>query len=80
MAINVTRHGEYLTQIERSTILFPINCYLVREDDGLTLVDTNWMKTERAILDAARTLNAPIRRIALTHVHGDHIGSLTALH
>ena len=80
MAINVTRHGEYLTQIERSTILFPINCYLVREDDGLTLVDTNWTKTERAILDAARTLNAPIRRIALTHVHGDHIGSLTALH
>ncbi len=25
-------------------------------------------------------LNAPIRRIVLTHVHGDHIGSLAALH
>ncbi len=80
MAISITTHGQYLTQIERSTILFPINCYLVREDDGLTLVDTNWTKTERAILDAAEKLGAPIRRIALTHVHGDHVGSLDALH
>ncbi|HEU5348796.1 MAG TPA: MBL fold metallo-hydrolase [Ktedonobacterales bacterium] len=73
-------HGDYLTQVERSMILFPISCFLVREDDGLTLVDTNWTKTERAILDAARQLDAPIRRIVLTHVHGDHIGSLEALH
>lgn len=80
MAITVTTQGEYLTQVERTTILFPINCFLVREDDGLTLVDTNWTKTERAILDAAQQLDAPIRRIVLTHVHGDHIGSLDALH
>ena len=80
MAIHTTRHGEYLTQIEKSTVLFPINCFLVREDDGLTLVDTNWTKTADAILAAARKLGAPIRRIALTHVHGDHVGSLDALH
>lgn len=80
MAISVTTHGAYLTQVERSTILFPINCYFVREEDGLTLVDTNWTKTAPAILDAAKQLGAPIRRIALTHVHGDHVGSLDALH
>jgi glyoxylase-like metal-dependent hydrolase (beta-lactamase superfamily II) len=80
MAISVTTHGQYLTQIEKSTILFPINCYLVREDDGLTLVDTNWTKTADAILAAAKQLGAPIRRIALTHVHGDHVGSLDPLH
>lgn len=80
MATTTMTHGEYLTQIEHSTILFPINCFLVREDDGLTLVDTNWRKVEQPILDAARALGAPIRRIALTHVHGDHIGSLDALH
>lgn len=80
MAITITTHGEYLTQIEKSTILFPINCYLVREDDGLTLVDTNWTKTADAILAAAEQLGAPIRRIALTHVHGDHVGSLDPLH
>jgi glyoxylase-like metal-dependent hydrolase (beta-lactamase superfamily II) len=80
MAISVTTHGQFLTQIERSTILFPINCYLVCEDDGLTLVDTNWTKTASAILAAAQKLAAPIRRIALTHVHGDHVGSLDPLH
>jgi glyoxylase-like metal-dependent hydrolase (beta-lactamase superfamily II) len=80
MAISITTHGQYLTQIEKSTILFPINCYLVREDDGLTLVDTNWTKTADAILAAATQLGAPIRRIALTHVHGDHVGSLDPLH
>ena len=32
-----------------------------------------------AILAAAEALGAPIRRIALTHAHGDHIGSLDAL-
>ena len=80
MAIRTTTHGDYLTQIEKSTILFPINCFLVRDDDGLTLVDTNWTNTADAILAAARTLGAPIRRIALTHVHGDHVGSLDALH
>ena len=80
MAISITTHGQYLTQIEKSTILFPINCYLVREDDGLTLVDTNWTKMADAILAAAKQLGAPIRRIALTHVHGDHVGSLDPLY
>ena len=79
MAIHTTTHGEFLTQVEKTTILFPINCFLVREDDGLTLVDTNWTNTADAILAAAKQLGAPIRRIALTHVHGDHIGSLAPL-
>lgn len=80
MAISTSTHGAYLTLIEKTTILFPINCYLVREDDGLTLVDTNWTNTASAILAAARKLGAPIRRIVLTHAHGDHVGSLDALH
>lgn len=80
MAITTTTHGAYLTQIEKSTILFPINCYLVREDDGLTLVDTNWTKMAQPILEAAAKLGAPIRRIVLTHSHGDHVGSLDDLH
>jgi glyoxylase-like metal-dependent hydrolase (beta-lactamase superfamily II) len=80
MAITTTTHGDFLTQIEKSTILFPINCFLVREDDGLTLVDTNWTNTANAILAAAKSLDAPIRRILLTHAHGDHVGSLDPLH
>jgi glyoxylase-like metal-dependent hydrolase (beta-lactamase superfamily II) len=56
-----------------------VNAYLVREDDGLTLVDTLLPRSAKAVLGAAEELGAPIVRIALTHAHGDHIGSLDAL-
>jgi glyoxylase-like metal-dependent hydrolase (beta-lactamase superfamily II) len=56
-----------------------VNCYLVREDDGLTLVDTMIPRSGKKILAAAQQLGAPIVRIALTHAHGDHIGSLDEL-
>jgi glyoxylase-like metal-dependent hydrolase (beta-lactamase superfamily II) len=56
-----------------------VNAYLVREDDGFTLVDTTMPKTGDALLAAARDGGAPIRRIALTHGHGDHVGSLDEL-
>jgi len=56
-----------------------VNAYLVREDDGLTLVDTMIPGSAKKILAAAQKLNAPIVRILLTHAHGDHIGSLDAL-
>ncbi|HYZ71245.1 MAG TPA: MBL fold metallo-hydrolase [Thermoleophilaceae bacterium] len=57
-----------------------VNAYLVEEDDGLTLVDTALPRSQDAILKAAKALGAPIRRIALTHGHSDHVGSLDALH
>ena len=56
-----------------------VNAYLVREDDGLTVVDTMLPRSAKAILGAAEELDAPIVRIALTHAHGDHIGSLDDL-
>ncbi|MDP9374548.1 MAG: MBL fold metallo-hydrolase [Chloroflexota bacterium] len=72
--------GRSLIQLARFAALFPVNCYLVREDDGLTLIDTGLPGSARAILDVARGVGAPIRRIALTHAHGDHVGALDALH
>jgi glyoxylase-like metal-dependent hydrolase (beta-lactamase superfamily II) len=56
-----------------------VNAYLVREEDGLTLVDTMMGKAAPGIIAAAAALGSPIRRIALTHGHGDHVGSLDAL-
>lgn len=56
-----------------------VNGYLVEEEDGLTLVDTMLPRSRGRILAAAAALGKPIRRIALTHAHSDHIGSLDAL-
>lgn len=78
--MKTTRHSDTLTQLTRLPRLFPVNCYLVREDDGLTLIDTTIGGSTAAIHAAARTLGAPIVRIALTHAHADHAGSLDALH
>ncbi|MFN8204223.1 MAG: MBL fold metallo-hydrolase [Solirubrobacteraceae bacterium] len=68
--------SQTLTRITRFGM---VNAYLVREDDGLTLVDTTLPRGDGAILKAAQRIGAPIVRIALTHAHGDHIGSLDAL-
>lgn len=57
-----------------------VNCYLVAEEDGLTLIDTMLPRSAGSIISAAERLGRPIVRIALTHAHGDHIGSLDELH
>lgn len=78
--MRITSIGQHTYQLTRSAILFPVNCYLVRESDGFTLIDTSIVGSTDDILAAAAKLGAPITRIALTHAHGDHIGSLDALH
>jgi glyoxylase-like metal-dependent hydrolase (beta-lactamase superfamily II) len=69
-----------LPEITRITRFGFVNAYLVPEDDGLTLVDTMLWGGAKPILATAERLGAPIVRIALTHGHGDHIGSLDDLH
>jgi glyoxylase-like metal-dependent hydrolase (beta-lactamase superfamily II) len=65
-----------LTRLSRAGF---VNSYLVREDDGFTLVDTMLKGSGKRIVAAAEKLGAPIVRIALTHAHGDHIGSVDEL-
>jgi glyoxylase-like metal-dependent hydrolase (beta-lactamase superfamily II) len=77
--MKVTTHGDYLTQLTRWPIVFPVNVYLVREDDGLSLIDAGMPGGTKAILAASESLGLPITRVALTHGHGDHVGSLDEL-
>ena len=65
-----------LTQLNRLRF---VNAYLVREDDGFTLVDTTVGGGADDLIGAAQQSGGVIRRIALTHGHGDHVGSLDAL-
>jgi glyoxylase-like metal-dependent hydrolase (beta-lactamase superfamily II) len=56
-----------------------INLYLVPDEDGITVIDTGIGGSTKQVLAAAERLGAPIKRIALTHAHGDHVGSVDAL-
>jgi len=73
-------YGDHMLQITRYPRFFPVSCYLVREDDGFTLIDTGLPGSAAAIMAAAAAHGAPIRRIVLTHAHMDHVASLDALH
>ncbi len=75
--MGVSRHGDHLIKVTR---LGAVNAYLVEDEDGLTIVDTAVPGSARAIVAAAEDARGEVRRIALTHAHGDHVGSLAELH
>lgn len=71
-----TDHGQNLIQLTR---LGAFNCYFVREETELTLIDAGLPGSAKAILAAAQRVQLPITRLALTHAHADHVGSLDEL-
>ena len=75
--MKVHNHGNNLIQL---TYYGFVNVYLVREEDGFTLVDTALESCARSIVQTAQQFGQPIRRILLTHAHTDHSGGLDAVH
>lgn len=76
--MRTTRFGQTV-QLSFMPRLFPVNVYLVEEQDGLTLIDAGLPYSATAILKAVEQIGKPIVRIALTHAHGDHVGALDNL-
>jgi len=74
--MSTTQINQNLIQVNRYRL---VNAFLVREEDGFTLVDTTLPRGAGGLIAAARGAGAEIKRIALTHGHGDHVGSLDAL-
>ncbi|WHZ03889.1 MBL fold metallo-hydrolase [Neobacillus sp. YX16] len=66
----------FLYQVTFMASVFPVNCYLVEEEDGLTLIDAALPFSMKGIFKGAEIIGKPITRIVLTHAHEDHVGAL----
>jgi glyoxylase-like metal-dependent hydrolase (beta-lactamase superfamily II) len=69
-------HIGFLYQVTFMANVFPVNCYLVEEEDGLTLIDAALPFSMKGIFKAAKAIGKPITKILLTHAHEDHVGAL----
>jgi glyoxylase-like metal-dependent hydrolase (beta-lactamase superfamily II) len=77
--VKTTRHGAHLIQLTKYPLAFPMNCYLVEEDDGLTLVDSTMSSPAEDVVALVKQLGKELRRVALTHAHGDHVGGVSGV-
>jgi glyoxylase-like metal-dependent hydrolase (beta-lactamase superfamily II) len=76
--MRITREYD-VHQISFLPRLFPVNVYLVEEDQALTLIDAGMPFSLKGILETAASLGKPITTIILTHAHADHVGALDGL-
>jgi glyoxylase-like metal-dependent hydrolase (beta-lactamase superfamily II) len=74
--MTVNRITDQLTQLVHRRVF---NCYLVREDDGLTLIDTGPAGALRGLCQQIDRADLALRRVVITHAHGDHLGGLDQL-
>jgi glyoxylase-like metal-dependent hydrolase (beta-lactamase superfamily II) len=74
--MKTSRLTDNLIQLDRYHF---VNAFLVREADGFTLVDTTLGGAADDLIAAAAHEGGQIRRIALTHGHSDHFGSVDEL-
>src|SRR5258705_5393009 len=74
-----TRFGPYLDQLTKFPALFPMNCFVFTEPDGLTLVDSTMSSVAEDVDAEARRQGKELRRVLLTHAHGDHVGGGAAV-
>jgi glyoxylase-like metal-dependent hydrolase (beta-lactamase superfamily II) len=77
--MKIVRHGPRLLQLTHYPLVFPMNCYLVAEEDGMTLVDSTMSSPAADVARQLTGLGMELRRVALTHAHGDHVGGVAGV-
>jgi glyoxylase-like metal-dependent hydrolase (beta-lactamase superfamily II) len=77
--MRTTRRSAHLIQLTKYPVAFPMNCYVVVEDDGLTLVDSTMSSPADDVAALVKELGKELRRVALTHAHGDHVGGVAGI-
>lgn len=68
-----------LTQLRFMPGFFPIECYILEEENGITLIDAGMPFIAKGIHAAIEATGKPLLRILLTHAHEDHIGAVPYL-
>lgn len=76
--MKVTKNN-FVYQLSFLPNLFPVNCFLIEEENELTLIDTALSFSAQKILEVSNQIGKKITNIVLTHAHGDHVGSLDQL-
>src|SRR5438876_3249702 len=77
--MKITRHSSNLVQVTRYPLVFPMNCFLVQEEDGLALIDSTMSSPADDVAAWVKQLGKELRRVALTHAHGDHVGGVSGV-
>ena len=76
--MKITRSNA-LFQLSFMPRLFPVNCYLIEEEQELTLIDAAMPYSAKGIIRASQKIGKPITKLILTHAHSDHVGALDTL-
>jgi glyoxylase-like metal-dependent hydrolase (beta-lactamase superfamily II) len=76
--MKIVKYGS-LIQLTSLPNMFPVNCYLVEEEDSLTLVDAALPFSADGIIEQVKRSGKPLSHIVLTHAHDDHVGALDRL-
>lgn len=77
--MRIKKLGTNLIQVTKWPVVFPMNCYVVQEEDGLTLVDSTTSSPADDIDALVKRLGKQLRRVTLTHAHGDHVGGVAGV-